>query len=86
MHKILIEAQMSGSEISLATMAATFRSELPSNHPFIRWMNTDPGFKASVLVDAALTHASARRIDAACEAFLEAAELGKRILIYMLST
>ncbi len=74
-----IGKQMASSLMPLAMIMDTFRSALPSNHTFIAFMSEVPQFKYKMMAATALAHVVAHRIDAACEIYLQGAELGMQI-------
>ncbi len=60
----------------LATIRDMFRSALSSNHEFVKLLGNSPQLKSTLLRATGLAHAVAGRMAEACEAYLEAAELG----------
>ncbi len=67
---------MASSLMPLEMIMDTFRSALSFNHPFIAFISVAPQWKYKMMAATALAHIVARRIDAACEAYLQGAELG----------
>ncbi len=60
----------------LAAIIDTFRSALSANHVYVKLLSDSPQLRYTLLSATGLVHAAAGRIDDACEAYLEGAELG----------